>query len=80
MAEDEEIPGYMRRLSNGGPIELDDGFGPEDITWTGDDLDAEELTVEYGQDPYDLFHFLMFALIKGSDPNVRLGLSVIRVF
>jgi len=73
MAEDEEIPEYLKKLSKGGPIKSDDGFGPEDVAWTGKlgELDPDEIIAEQGQDPFNPLQLLLMALVRGHTPEAK---------
>jgi hypothetical protein len=67
MTEDEEIPEYLKKLSKGGPIKPDGGFGPEDMAWTGSkgELDPDAIIDERGQDPFNTLQLLLMALVRG---------------
>ena len=71
MAEDEEIPEYLKRLSLAGPIKSDDGFGPEDMVWTGrkGELDPDDFIGEHDQDPFNPLQLLLMALVRGQTPD-----------
>lgn len=71
MAEDEEIPDYVKAQMENGPIARPDNFGPEDLVWTGfkGDLDPDEIVSERGQDPFDPLQLLLMALVRGQAPE-----------
>lgn len=73
MADDEDIPDFMKELSKGDFKRPDDGFGPEDIVWAGQkgDLDPDELIAKHGQDPYNQLQLLVMALVRGHTPTAR---------
>lgn len=71
MVEDEDIPECLEKLSKVGPIKSDDGFGPEDIPWTGQkgELDPDEIIGERGQDSFNPLQLLLMALVRGHTPD-----------
>lgn len=71
MVEDDGIPDYLKKLSKGDPIISDDGFGPEDLVWTGrkGELDPDEIIDQRGQDPFNSLQLLLMALVRGHAPN-----------
>jgi hypothetical protein len=71
MADEEEIPEYIKEMQKDGPVKNNTNFGLEDIAWAGGDSDVEELTSKFGQDPFSPLQMLLFALIKGNSPDVR---------
>lgn len=71
MAEDDEVPEYLKEYQASELFENVDNFGPEDMAWSGSDRDVDDLLAEHGQDPYSPLQLLLFALIRGSSPDIR---------
>lgn len=69
--EEDGIPEYLEKLMKSGPIKTEDGFGPEDIAWTGrqGELDPDGIIDEYSQDPFNLLQLLLMAPIRGHVPD-----------
>lgn len=71
MAENEEIPEYLKELPKGDPIKSDGGFGPEDEISAGrDDIDPFKIIAKHGYSPDTPLDILIKALIIGNSPNV----------
>jgi hypothetical protein len=68
---DEDIPEYLKDFEH---KPQSDGFGPEDIAWTGLDgsVDPENIIREQGHDPKTPLEVLLKALIMGHTPDADL--------
>lgn len=58
-----ELPKYLEKYE--GSALTEDNFGPEDVTWRGDnwDIDSDELIKEHGYDPVPPLHWILLAII-----------------
>ena len=71
MADEGKIPEYLKELSKGGPINSNDGFGSEDVAWSGlkGELDPDEIIAKHGQDPFNQLQLLLMVLVRGHNPD-----------
>jgi len=71
--DEEQVPEYLKKIQDSGPVDNGANFTIEDVGWTGSnfDLDTDALLDKKGQDPHGFLYLLILALVKGHQPNMR---------
>ena len=72
MAEDEEVPDYLKKIQEGGPVDNGDNFTNEDVALGGlkEDFDLGEVYADRGFHEYGPIKLLAFALLAANQKDL----------